>query len=293
MFYPLLMQIYPVQTGYFKLDGGAMFGVVPKVIWQKTNPADSNNLIDMSLRCLLIEDGDRLILIDNGTGDKQSEKFFSYYYPYGEDNLDSSLRKLGFHRDDITDVFLTHLHFDHCGGSIRWNSDRTGYEPAFRNAVFWSNAKHWKWAVEPNAREKASFLKENIHPIENSGQLRYVPVPESDFLSHSPLGFDLLFADGHTEKQMIPHIRYQEKTLVFMADLLPTVGHIPLAYVMGYDVRPLITLDEKAKFLNKAADEGYYLFLEHDAEHEICTVKHTEKGVRLDRTFRFDEIFNS
>jgi glyoxylase-like metal-dependent hydrolase (beta-lactamase superfamily II) len=270
-----------------------MFGVVPKVIWQKTNPADSNNLIDMSLRCMLIEDGDRLILIDNGTGNKQSEKFFSYYFPYGEDDLDSSLRKIGFHRDDITDVFLTHLHFDHCGGSIQWNGDRTGYEPAFKNAVYWSNEEHWKWATEPNAREKASFLKENIQPIESSGQLRHVAIPENGYLENSPLGFDLLFANGHTEKQMIPHIRYQEKTLVFMADLLPTVGHIPLAYVMGYDVRPLITLDEKAKFLNKAADEGYYLFLEHDAEHEICTVKHTEKGVRLDRTFRFDEIFKS
>jgi len=287
----LLMRIYPIDTGNFKLDGGAMFGVVPKVIWQKTNPADANNLIDMSLRCMLIEDGDRLILIDNGTGDKQSEKFFSYYFPFGDHSLDSSLNKLGFHRDDITDVFLTHLHFDHCGGSIQWNHDRTGYEPAFKNAVFWSNENHWKWATEPNAREKASFLKENILPIEESGQLRHLPVPEGDFLNSGDLGFDVLFANGHTEKQMIPHIEYQGKTLVFMADLLPTVGHIPLAYVMGYDVRPLMTLDEKAKFLNRAADEGYYLFLEHDYSHELCTVKHTEKGVRLDRTYRFDEVF--
>ncbi|MGA9269140.1 MAG: MBL fold metallo-hydrolase [Lutimonas sp.] len=286
------MQIYPIDTGNFKLDGGAMFGVVPKVIWQKTNPADSNNLINMSLRCMLIEDGNRLILIDNGTGDKQSEKFFSYYYPFGEQSLDSSLKKIGFHRDDITDVFLTHLHFDHCGGSIKWNADRTGYQPAFKNAVFWSNENHWKWATEPNAREKASFLKENIRPIEESGQLKYLPLSAPDRLAGTELGFDVLFVDGHTEKQMIPHIQYQGKTLVFMADLLPTVGHIPLAYVMGYDVRPLITLDEKAKFLNKAADEGYYLFLEHDYENQICTVKHTEKGVRLDRTFKFDEVFN-
>ena len=286
------MQIYPVDTGNFKLDGGAMFGVVPKVIWQRTNPADANNLINMSLRCMLIEDGNRLILIDNGTGDKQSEKFFSYYYPFGDHSLDSSLKKLGFHRDDITDVFLTHLHFDHCGGSIEWNADRTGYRPAFKNAVFWSNENHWQWATEPNAREKASFLKENIRPIEESGQLRHLPLPSQDFLSGTELGFDVLFVDGHTEKQMIPHIQYQGKTLVFMADLLPTVGHIPLAYVMGYDVRPLITLDEKAKFLNKAADEGYYLFLEHDYENQICTVKHTEKGVRLDRTFKFEEVFN-
>ncbi len=286
------MQIYPLDTGNFKLDGGAMFGVVPKVIWQKTNPADTNNLINMSLRCMLIEDGDRLILIDNGTGDKQSEKFFSYYYPFGDHSLDSSLKELGFHRDDITDVFLTHLHFDHCGGSIQWNADRTGYEPAFKNAVYWSNENHWKWATEPNPREKASFLKENILPIEESGQLRHLPIPEKDMLTNTELGFDVLFVDGHTEKQMIPHIRHQGKTLVFMADLLPTVGHIPLAYVMGYDVRPLITLDEKAKFLERAADEGFYLFLEHDYENQICTVKHTEKGVRLDQTYRFDEVFN-
>lgn len=286
------MQIYPIETGNFKLDGGAMFGVVPKVIWHKTNPADNNNLIDMSLRCMLIEDGDRLILIDNGTGDKQSEKFFGYYFPFGEEDLDSSLKKLGFHRDDITDVFLTHLHFDHCGGSIKWNKDRTGYEPAFKNARFWSNKNHWDWAVRPNPREKASFLKENINPIEESGQLNFIPLPKEDTLTSGPLGFDILFADGHTEKQMIPHVDYQGKKLVFTADLLPTVGHIPLPYVMSYDVRPLITMTEKAKFLNKAADEGYYLFLEHDAKHEICTLKHTEKGVRLDQTFRFNDIFN-
>ena len=286
------MRVYPIETGNFKLDGGAMFGVVPKVMWQKTNPADINNLIDMSLRCMLIEDGDRLILIDNGTGKKQSEKFFGYYYPFGDANLDSSLKKHGFHRDDITDVFLTHLHFDHCGGSIQWNKDKTGYEPAFKNAKFWSNKNHWAWATEPNPREKASFLKENINPIESNGQLNFVDLPQDEMLKDGPLGFDILFADGHTEKQMIPHLNYQDKTLVFMADLLPTVGHIPLPFVMSYDVRPLITMDEKQRFLNKAANEGYYLFLEHDAKNEICTVKHTEKGVRLDQTFRFDDIFN-
>ncbi len=285
------MQIYPIETGNFKLDGGAMFGVVPKVLWQKTNPADSNNLIDMSLRCMLIEDGDRLILIDTGTGNKQSEKFFSYYFPFGDENLDSSLSKNGFHRDDITDVFLTHLHFDHCGGSIQWNKDRTAYEPAFKNAKFWSNKNHWKWAIEPNPREKASFLKENINPIESSGQLNFISLPENNYLTKTELGFDILFADGHTEKQMIPHLNYQGKTLVFMADLLPSVGHIPLPYVMGYDTRPLITMDEKSKFLNKAADNNYYLFLEHDAQNEICTVKHTERGVRLDQTFKFKELF--
>ena len=286
------MQIHPLDTGNFKLDGGAMFGVVPKVIWHKTNPPDSNNLIDMGLRCMLIEDGNRLILIDNGTGNKQSDKFFSYYYPFGENNLDSSLATLGFHRNEITDVFLTHLHFDHCGGSIEWNKDKTGYIPAFINAKYWTNKDHWNWAIHPNPRENASFLKENINPIEDSGQLNFVSIPEKNFLYNSELGFDILFADGHTEKQMIPHIKYQEKTLVFMADLLPTVGHIPLPYVMSYDTRPLITMNEKAKFLKQAADHHYYLFLEHDAVNEICTVKNTEKGVRLNQTFKFNEIFN-
>jgi glyoxylase-like metal-dependent hydrolase (beta-lactamase superfamily II) len=286
------MNIYPIETGNFKLDGGAMFGVVPKALWQRTNPADSNNLIDMSMRSMLIEDGNRLILIDTGCGNKQSDKFFGYYYLFGDFSLDSSLAKYGFHRDDITDIFLTHLHFDHCGGAIQWNKDRTGYEPAFKNAKFWSNKNHWQWAVEPNPREKASFLKENINPIEASGQLNFINIPEKDFLKNSALGFDILFADGHTEKQMIPHIQFKGKTIVFMADLLPTAGHIPLPYVMGYDTRPLLTMDEKAKFLNKAADENYLLFLEHDAYNHFCTVKHTEKGVRLNETYKFNEVFN-
>ncbi|MCF6181430.1 MBL fold metallo-hydrolase [Lutibacter sp.] len=286
------MKIYPIETGNFKLDGGAMFGVVPKVLWQRTNPADSNNLIDMSLRCMLIEDGNRLILIDTGTGNKQSDKFFSYYFFFGNYSLDTSLAKYGFHRNDITDVFLTHLHFDHCGGSIQWNKNQTGYEPAFKNAKFWSNKNHWKWATEPNPREKASFLKENINPMEASGQLNFVTIPINNFAKNTELGFDILFADGHTDKQMIPHIQYQGKTIVFAADLLPTVGHIPLPYVMGYDTRPLLTMDEKAAFLNKAADENYYLFLEHDATNQLCTVKHTEKGVRLNQTYKFNQIFN-
>lgn len=286
------MKIYPIETGNFKLDGGAMFGVVPKTLWQRTNPADSNNLIEMSMRCMLIEDGNRLILIDTGTGNKQSDKFFGYYYFFGDFSLDGSLAKHGFHRDDITDVFLTHLHFDHCGGAIQWNKDRTGYEPAFKNAKFWSNKNHWQWAVEPNMREKASFLTENINPIEASGQLNFVDLPSTDFVQNSALGFDILFADGHTEKQMIPHIEYQGKTIVFMADLLPTVGHIPLPYVMGYDTRPLLTMDEKAKFLNIAADNDFLLFLEHDATNELCTVQHTEKGVRVKETYKFNEVFN-
>ena len=245
----------------------------------------------MSMRSMLIEDGNRLILIDTGCGNKQSEKFFSYYYQFGDFSLDGSLAKYGFHRVDITDVFLTHLHFDHCGGAIEWNKERTGYQPAFKNAKFWSNKNHWQWAVEPNPREKASFLKENINPIEASGQLNYVNL-EGDFIKNSELGFDILLADGHTEKQMIPHIQYKGKTIVFMADLLPTVGHIPLPYVMGYDTRPLLTMDEKAKFLTKAADENLLLFLEHDATNHLCTVKHTEKGVRLNETYKFNEVFN-
>jgi glyoxylase-like metal-dependent hydrolase (beta-lactamase superfamily II) len=281
------MKIYPIETGNFKLDGGAMFGVVPKTIWQKTNPADSNNLIDMSMRSMLIEDGNRLILIDTGLGAKQSNKFYSYYYLFGDFSLNSSLAKHGFHRDDVTDVFLTHLHFDHCGGAIEWNADRTILQPVFKNAKFWSNEKHWDWAVEPNPREKASFLKENINPIKESGQLNFIDNNYKD-----QIGFDVLFMDGHTEKQMLPMISYQGKTIVFMADLLPTIGHIPLPYVMGYDTRPLLTIKEKAAFLNEAADKEYYLFLEHDAYNELCTVKHTEKGVRLKNTHKFTDIFN-
>lgn len=269
-----------------------MFGVVPKSLWQKTNPADSNNMIDIAARCLLIEDGDRLILIDTGMGNKQSDKFFSYYYRWGDYSLDTSLKKAGFHRDDITDVFMTHLHFDHCGGSVQWNDKHTGYEPAFKNAVFWTNKPHWQWATEPNAREKASFLKENLMPMEESGQLAFVEMPDSAYGSSTELNFDILYVNGHTDKQMIPHIQYKGKTLVFMADLLPTVGHIPLPYVMGYDTRPLLTLPEKKTFLKKAADEEYFLFLEHDAHQEICTLQHTEKGVRLKNTYSFDEIFS-
>ena len=287
------MKLYPIESGNFKLDGGAMFGVVPKSLWNRTNPADSNNMIDMAARCLLIEDGDKLTLIDTGMGDKQSEKFFGYYYPWGEHSIDKSLKKYGFHRDDITDVFLTHLHFDHVGGAIQWNKDKTGYEPAFKNAKFWSNKEHWKWATEPNAREKASFLPENILPMEESGQLHFLNRKENEiFTAAQEFNFGVLFVDGHTDKQMIPHIKYKDKTLVFMADLLPTAGHIPLPYVMGYDTRPLLTLSEKEKFLKKAADEKYYLFLEHDAHNEIITLKNTENGVRLDKSFTFNQLFN-
>ena len=285
------MKLYPIESGNFKLDGGAMFGVVPKTIWNKTNPADENNLIDIAARCLLIEDGSRLILIDTGMGNKQSEKFFGYYSLWGTHTIDKSLAQFGFHRDDITDVFMTHLHFDHCGGSVQWNKDRTGYEVAFKNAKFWTNENHWEWATKPNAREKASFLSENILPMQESGQLNFIQRSNTDFIAHSELNFGIFFVDGHTEKMMVPHVHYQDKTICFMADLLPTAGHIPLPYVMGYDTRPLLTLPEKEKFMNTAADNNYYLFLEHDAHNEIITVEKTERGVRLKNVFKSSEIF--
>ncbi|MDM1517063.1 MBL fold metallo-hydrolase [Myroides odoratimimus] len=284
------MKLYAIESGNFKLDGGAMFGVVPKVIWNKTNPADANNLIDLGARLLLIEEGNRLILIDTGMGNKQSDKFFGYYNLWGNHSIDKSLAKHGFHRDDITDVFLTHLHFDHVGGAVNWNSDRTGYVNAFKNAKYWTNENHWEWATKPNAREKASFLSENILPIQESGALHFIPKAEGNILHNSELGFDIFFADGHTEKQMIPILNYKGKKIAYVADLLPTVGHIPLPYVMGYDTRPLLTLDEKEKFLKMAADENWYLFLEHDAHNEIITVQHTEKGVRLNENLKANEI---
>jgi glyoxylase-like metal-dependent hydrolase (beta-lactamase superfamily II) len=284
------MKIYPVNAGYFKLDGGAMFGVVPKSLWSRTNPADSNNMCNWAMRCMLIEEGDRLMLVDTGIGDKQTEKFYSYYFLNGDDTLDKSLAQYGFHRNDITDVFLTHLHFDHCGGSIQWNKDKTGYVPAFENAVFWSNERHWKWATEPNKREKASFLKENILPIQESGQLKFID-RKADFEADVFQNMSMLFVDGHTDSMMIPHINYKGKIVVFMADLLPSIGHIPLPYVMGYDTRPLITLDEKGKFLKEAADNEYVLFFEHDSVNECCTLQNTEKGVRLKDAFSFEEMF--
>ncbi|MAY83773.1 MAG: MBL fold metallo-hydrolase [Flavobacteriales bacterium] len=278
------MRIYPIPTGNFKLDGGAMFGVVPKSLWQRTNPADSNNMCSWALRCMLIEKGDRLMLIDNGMGEKQSEKFFSYYYLHGDDSLENSLKINGFHPDDITDVFLTHLHFDHCGGGVKWNKDRTAYEPTFKNATYWSNAKHWKWATVPNDREKASFLKENILPMQEFGQLKFVEEEDFDW-------FEIFYANGHTDAQMIPIIDYQGKKLVFMADLLPSAGHIPLPYVMGYDTRPLLTLKEKKEFLDRAVQEDFYLFLEHDADNEVISLQDTEKGPRLKDSLKFYDLF--
>ena len=279
------MKLHAIETGLFKLDGGAMFGVVPKSIWNKTNPADENNLCTWAMRCLLIEDGDRLILVDNGIGDKQDEKFLKHYYLHGEDTLDKSLRAKGFNKDDITDVFLTHLHFDHCGGSIIREGEKL--RPAFKNAFYWSNEKHWDWAVNPNDREKASFLKDNILPIQESGQLRFIE--DKDGVKFHE-GVNIRFAYGHTDAMMLPQIQYKGETLVYMADLLPSVGHIPLPYVMAYDMFPMKTLTEKKAFLQGAADNNYILILEHDSQNECCTLKETEKGIRLDETFTLDSI---
>ena len=284
------MNLHPIDTGFFKLDGGAMFGVVPKTLWAKHHPPDEKNLCTWAMRCLLVEVGNRLILIDNGLGDKQDSKFFSHYEPHGEATLEGSLRALGLGFDDITDVFLSHLHFDHCGGSIKWNSRRDGYEPAFKNATYWSNAHHWEWATKPNARERASFLKENILPIGESGQLKHVPVIRSSPTENSLTGdlfpsVDVLTVNGHTDAMMIPHIRYKGRTVCFVADLLPSIHHIPVAWVMAYDTRPLLTLSEKAEFLGRAADQQFVLFLEHDPVNQCCTVERTEKGIRLKEVF--------
>ena len=276
------MKISVIETGYFKLDGGAMFGVVPKKLWSRTNPADQNNLCTWAMRSLLIEDGDHLILIDTGIGNKQNEQFFSHYHLHGNDNLENSLKNAGYSTDDVTDVLLTHLHFDHCGGAVKWkNNDRKVLEPVFKNATFWSNTKHWEWANYPNYREKASFLQNNILPIKESGQLKFV---KRDHLITSTLlpNIDVFFADGHTESQMIPIINYKGQKIVFMADLLPSIGHIPLPYVMGYDTRPLQTLTEKSYFLEFAYDNDFVLFLQHDSINECCKLKKTEKGIRLD-----------
>ncbi len=286
------MKLYSINTGYFKLDGGAMFGVVPKSIWQKINPADENNLCRWALRSLLIEDGRRLILVDNGIGDKQDAKFFSYYYLHGDDTLDKSLAKYGFHRDDITDVFLTHLHFDHCGGSITREGDKL--LPAFKNAVYWSNLQHWNWAVNPNEREKASFLKENILPMDESGRLNHIEVADAEAGRLGETIFteniSLRFVNGHTQAMMLPQVKYKNRTVVYMADLLPSAGHIPLPYIMGYDMFPLATLEEKKMFLNEALENDYILFFEHDPQHECCTLQQTERGIRPKEFFKLESL---
>lgn len=287
------MKLYPIETGNFKLDGGAMFGIVPKEIWQKTNPADAQNKIELAMRALLIEDGDRLILIDCGIGSKQSEKFFGYYNLWSDYDLQTSLAQYGFSKNDITDVFLTHLHFDHCGGAIELDQSRGGYQLTFQNARYWSNSAHWEWATKPNAREKASFLPENFMLLKESGNLNFIDLPtEGNFLKNSPLGFDIIFVDGHTDKQMLPVIHYKDKKIVYVADLIPTVGHIPLVYVMGYDTRPLLTLKEKDEFLKKSIAEDYLFYFEHDPYHELAKVSNTEKGIKFDSSFSFSEVFS-
>jgi glyoxylase-like metal-dependent hydrolase (beta-lactamase superfamily II) len=278
------MNLHIINTGYFKLDGGAMFGVVPKSMWNKLYPADENNMISLAMRCLLVEDGNRLILIDNGMGDKQGNKFFGHYYLHGDDSLSKSLNRAGFTEADVTDVFLTHLHFDHCGGSVKREGDNL--VPAFPNATYWSNKDHWNWATKPNAREKASFLKENILPIEESGQLKFVePIEKSPFKE-----MDILYVSGHTEKMMLPLIRFKDRTICYCADLFPTASHIPLPYIMAYDMRPLLTMDEKEQFLSDAIHKNYVLFFEHDKQVECCTVHQTEKGIRMDNAFKLNDL---
>lgn len=279
------MKLYSINAGYFKLDGGAMFGVVPKSIWSKLNPSDENNMCNWAMRCMLIEDEGRLILIDNGMGYKQDEKFFSYYYLNGDDTLEKSLAKNGFSKDDITDVFLTHLHFDHCGGSIEKDGDEL--VPAFKNATYWSNENHWKWATNPNDREKASFLKENILPIQQSRQLEFIDtMDEIEFAKN----IHVRFVSGHTESMMLPQIQYKDKTIIFMADLLPSTFHIPVPYIMAYDTRPLETLREKKQFLNEALQKKFLLFFEHDPVIECCNLKLTDKGIRSNETFMLADI---
>ena len=279
------MKLYSINTGYFKLDGGAMFGVVPKSMWQKLNAPDDNNMCSWAMRCLLVEDGDRLILVDNGMGNKQDAKFFGHYFLYGDDTLESSLAKNGFSTDDITDVFLTHLHFDHCGGSIKKEGDKL--IPAFKNATYWSNESHWQWAINPNDREKASFLKENILPIEESGKLKFIDVVDGIAFTEN---IKVRFINGHTEAMMLPQIKYNGKTIVFMADLLPSVAHIPIPYIMAYDTKPLQTLLEKKLFLTEAQQNDYILFFEHDLAIESCTLQLTEKGIRSKDTFDLSDV---
>ena len=279
------MNLHSIETGFFKLDGGAMFGVVPKSLWNKTNPADDNNLCTWAMRCMLIEDGGRLILVDTGIGNKQDERFFGHYYLHGDATIDKSLAAVGFHRDDITDVFLTHLHFDHVGGAVARDGERL--VPAFKNATFWSNRKHWDWAVNPNDREKASFLKENILPVQESGQLKFIDTAEGIKFTDN---VHVRFANGHTEAMMLPLVTYKNQQILYMADLLPSVGHIPLPYVMAYDMFPLKTLTERKIFWNEAVEKKYILFLEHDPMNECCTLQQTEKGIRLNNTFKLNEV---
>ncbi|MDA9016288.1 MBL fold metallo-hydrolase [Flavobacteriaceae bacterium] len=284
------MKLHPIEAGNFKLDGGAMFGVVPKTLWEKTNPADERNRIEMATRCLLVEEGNQLILIDTGMGNKQGDSFFKHYGLWGDYSLEKSLAQKGFHPDDITDVFFTHLHFDHCGGAVKKSSSGL-LIPAFKNAHFWVHQSHWEWAVKPNAREKASFLPENILPLQQSGQLKFID-ELGPFIENTPFPFSILLIDGHTEKQMLPVFNYQQKKLIYAADLIPTVGHLPVPYVMGYDTRPLLSLKEKEVILQNAFQEEALLFLQHDPHHELIALQQTEKGIRMKKHFKFKSYFS-
>lgn len=291
------MKLYTIDTEMFKLDGGAMYGVVPKSMWNKLNPSDENNLTPWAMRLLLIQKDDKLILIDTGIGDKQDAKFMGHYYLHGDVTMEKSLNALGFSKDDITDVVHTHLHFDHCGGSI----DRVGGElvPAFKNATYWSNEQHWNWAVYPNDREKASFLKENILPIQESGRLKFVDgvndgVNSKGEVQHvaSAIIPELSFyiVNGHTNAMMMPAIQFHGRTIVYVADLLPSVGHIPIPYVMAYDMFPLITLLEKKTFLKEAVENDFILFFEHDPKNECCTLQYTDRGIRQKEVFKLSDV---
>lgn len=284
------MRLHPIEAGNFKLDGGAMFGVVPKTLWERTNPSDDKNRIEMASRCLLVEEGNRLILIDTGMGNKQGDSFFRHYGLWGDYSLVSSLALAGFHPDDITDVFFTHLHFDHCGGAV--NKDNSGkLIPAFKNAYYWVHKSHWEWATFPNAREKASFLPDNILPLEQSGQLKFIEGP-GPFIKETPFPFSIQLIDGHTEKQMLPLIEYQGKKILYAADLVPTVGHIPIPYIMGYDTRPLLTLKEKEQILRNSFEKEVLLFLQHDPHHQLISLQNTEKGIRMENHFKFKSYFS-
>lgn len=279
------MQLYSIETGNLKLDGGAMFGVVPKVLWSKAYPADENNLCNWAMRCLLVVEDDRKILIDNGIGEKQDWNFLRHYYLNGDDTLEKSLAKAGFSKNDITDVILTHLHFDHCGGSVEWNHDRTGYRLAFPNATYWVSRQQYNWAIEPNHRESASYLKENILPIEESGHLKLIE-EEGEILPN----ISIKLYHGHTEGQAIPHINHHGRTVVFMADLLPSTAHVPMPWIMGYDTRPLITLEDKTRFYRDAIENDYILFFEHDLYNECCSLERTAKGIIVRETFRLESV---
>ncbi len=280
--------LYIIRAENFLLDGGATFGVVPKSIWGKLWPANENNMVPFSCRLLLVVDGDRRILVDTGIGDKQSGKFREYLYLFGDDSLDKSLQQQGFTRDEITDVLLTHLHYDHCGGGVRRKSEGEGFELTFPNAQYWCSRRQWEWAMNPNSREGASYFKENLFPMQDSGQLNFID-EQNEFSS----AVSLLHVNGHTDGQIIPLIRFKDRTVVFMADFIPSAGHIPLPYVASFDTRPLLSMQEKEAFLTEAVDKKYILFFEHAHHHEAATVKMTDKGVRADRIGTLEEMLNS